>query len=274
MTRVVVTGAAGNLGVKAMAALDEADGISAVGIDTRFTTAIEPDLVVADLAMYDPTWVSAFRGADVVVHLAAEPSPAARWAAVQRANVDVSLNVLRAVEECGVGRIVFASSNWVLGGYRFGEELLTPATPPHPVNVYGYSKAMTERDCAALQARIGIEAVALRIGYCQVGDNLPGPQMAFGRWGQEMWLSNDDWCQAIAGACTAGFDGFEIVNLMSANTGMRWDLTDTERVLAYQARSHHTPHLTPRRRIEDRAARLRDTFARPLVDTTGRAAQW
>ncbi len=274
MTRVVVTGAAGNLGVKAMAALRKDGQISAVGIDIRRSAASDPDLVVADLAVYDTTWVSTLCGADVVVHLAAEPRPDAPWAVVQRANVDVSLNVLRAVEECGVGRVVFASSNWVLGGYRFRAELLTPATPPRPVNAYGYSKAMTERDCAALRARIGIEVVALRIGYCQLGENLPGPQMAFGRWGQEMWLSNDDWCQAVACACTAGFDGFEIVNVMSANTGMRWDLTDTERVLGYRPRSYHTPHLTLRRRTEDRAAQLRDSCVRPLVDATGRGARW
>ena len=274
MTRVVVTGAAGNLGVKTMAELARSGGSSAVGIDARVDTSLGHDVVVADLAVYDSTWVSTFRGADVVVHLAADSSPAATWSVVQRANVDVSLNVLRAVEECGVGRIVFASSNWVLAGYRFEDELLTPATPPRPVNPYGYSKATTERDCAALHERTGVEAVALRIGYCQRGDNLAGPHMAFGRWGQEMWLSNDDWGQAITAACTQPFEGFEIVNLTSANTGMRWDLTDTERVLGFRPRSHHTPHLTLRRRIEERVARLRDAIAGPLVDPTGRTAHW
>lgn len=275
MTRVVVTGAAGNLGSKAMLALGAAGDISSVGIDSRDPAATDSaDIVVADLAEYDTTWVSALRGADVVVHLAAEPRPTATWAMVQRANVDVSLNVLRAVEEHGVRRVVFASSNWVFGGYRFTDERLTPATPPRPVNPYGYSKVVTERDCAALHARRGIEVAALRLGFCQPGDNHPGPQMAFARWGQEMWLSNDDWCQAVVAACTARFDGFEIVNVMSANAGMRWDLTDTERVLGYRPRSQHTPYLNLRGRIEECAARLRDTHLRSLVDASGRGARW
>jgi hypothetical protein len=114
----------------------------------------------------------------------------------------------------------------------------------------------------------------MRIGWCQAGENRPGPHMSFGRWGQQMWLSNDDWCQAVVAACTAPFDGFAVVNVMSDNDGMRWDLADTERLLGYVPRSRHTPRLTARTRITDRAACLRDRAVRPFADALGRGARW
>lgn len=274
VTRVVITGAAGNLGHKAVDALVGV-GIDVVAIDAR--ELIDERLsgaVRADLGVYDGAWTSACHGADVVVHLAAEPSPAGSWATVQQANVDVSANVLRAVEEHGVQRLVFASSNWVLGGYRFTDDRLNVETPPWPVNPYGYSKAATERACAALQARTGVDAIVLRLGYCQPGDNVPGPQMAFGRWGQEMWLGNDDWRQAIVAACTVEFHGLAILNVMSANDGMRWDLADTTSVLGYRPTQRHTPRLTRRRRIEDLAAKLRARYVRPLTDASRVGMRW
>lgn len=244
-----------------------------MAIDVRAADIQGVRPVVADLGRYDAAWSGAFEGADVVVHLAAEPRPIATWAEVERRNVDVSLHVLRAVEQHGVRRVVFASSNWVVGGHRFTSERLTPSMAPLPINPYGYSKAVTERECAALHARTGLEVVVMRLGWCQPGDNRPGPHMSFGRWGQEMWLSNEDWCQAVVAACTMPLSGFEIVNVMSDNAGMRWDLTDTERVLGYRPRSHHTPRLTAGTRLREQAARFRSRL-RPFTDAAGWGARW
>ena len=63
-----------------------------------------------------PGWASAFRGVDAVLHLAADRRPEAPWDSLQRLNLDLSMNVLRAAEEGQVRRFAFASSNWVLGG--------------------------------------------------------------------------------------------------------------------------------------------------------------
>lgn len=259
--RVLVTGAAGNLGRKAIAALAELDDLDVIAIDDSPAVDLGPEIefVHADLSIYEQSWARCFRDVDVVLHLAADPRPIAAWQSVLRSNLDLSHHVLRAAEECQVARFVFASSNWVLGGYRFTGEPLTPYTPPRPVNPYGFSKLATERDGAAVSARSGMSFLAIRLGWCQPGDNRPGPHMAFGRWGQELWLSNDDWRQAVQCACTMPFEGFAVVNVMSDNVGMRWDLTDTERLLGYRPRSCHTPRVSLRRRVSQCAARLRDS---------------
>lgn len=260
ITRALVTGAAGNLGRKAIAALAELDGMAVMGIDHGAAGDLgsEIESIDADLSVYDHSWAQRFGDVDVVLHLAADPRPIATWQSVLRSNIDLSNHVLRAAEEHGVNRFVFASSNWILGGHRFTSEPLTPATPPRPVNPYGVSKLTTERDGAAVSERCGMSFLALRLGWCQPGDNRPGPHMAYGRWGQELWLSNDDWRQAVQRACTAPFEGFAVVNVMSDNVGMRWDLTDTERVLGYRPLSRHVPRLSMRGHIANRAAQLRD----------------
>ncbi len=260
--RILVTGSTGNLGRKAVTALKHGD-VDVIEVAADATGG--PGVVRADLSSYDAGWASAFRGVDAVLHLAADRRPEAPWDALQRLNLDLSMNVLRAAEEAQVRRFAFASSNWVLGGYRFTDERLTTATTPRPVNPYGVSKLLIERVGLATAARTGMSFIALRIGYCQPDDNVPGPGMLYGRWGQEMWLSNEDWAQAVRKACSSSFEGSAVLHVMSDNAGMRWDLTDSYRVIGYRPESRHTPRLTLAGRLRDGAARLRDGLVQPMA---------
>jgi nucleoside-diphosphate-sugar epimerase len=269
----LITGVTGNLGGKAVAALRDLDDVEVIGIADRPAGAdLGIAVTLADMSVPDDSWSRCFEGVDVVLHLAADMRAVASWESVVANNIDLSLNVLEAAERHRVGRVVFASSNWVLGGYRFRRTRLTPATPPLPVNAYGMSKLVIERAGAAL-ARRGTSFLALRIGWCQPGENRPGSHMAFGRWGQQMWLSNDDWRQIVQLACTAPFDGFALVNVMSDNAGSRWELTETYHLLGYRPTSRHHPRLTPLRLAAEVGARLRDRVflvrtERPLFGAT------
>ena len=272
--RVLITGATGNLGAKAVAALRALDDVKMIGIaNVAAKTDLGITVAFADLSVADGTWDQWFDDVDVVLHLAADMRPVAAWDSVIVNNIDLSFNVLDAAERHGVGRVVFASSNWVLAGYRFRSDALTPATPPKPVNAYGMSKLVIERAGAAL-ARRGTDFLALRIGACQPGENRPGSHMAFGRWGQEMWLSNDDWRQIVQLSCTAPFEGFAVVNAMSDNAGSRWDLSDTRRLLGYTPTSSHTPRLTPYRFLLEVGARVRDAAFPVRTESPLLGARW
>jgi len=100
--------------------------------------------------------------------------------------------------------------------------------------------------------------LSLRIGYCQPGDNRPGPHMAFGRWGQEMWLGNRDWAQAVVKSVTGAFGGSAVLNIVSDNEGMRWDLTEARQTIGYVPEEQHRPRLTALSALKDRGARLRE----------------
>ncbi|WP_322040212.1 NAD(P)-dependent oxidoreductase [Burkholderia diffusa] len=256
--RVLVTGSTGNLGAKAMAALRTLEDAEVVGIGRNSTG--DPNVITADLERYDPSWAKRFEGADAVLHLAADPKPVGSWESITRLNIELALNVFRAAEEARVRRFVFASSNWVLGGYRFGDERLTSVLNPWPVNPYGASKLFVERYGAAAAARTGMSVISLRIGYCQPGDNRPGPHMAFGRWGQEMWLGNEDWAQAVIRSVASPFHGSAVLNIVSRNHGSRWDLEEAKETIGYDPVQSHRPMQTATNLIKDRAAALRDRF--------------
>ena len=211
---------------------------------------------------------------DVALHLAADPKPVATWESVARLNVELTLNVLRAAEEGRVARFVFASSNWVLGGYRFARDRLAADTPPRPVNPYGASKLFIERLGLAQAARTGMTFLSLRIGYCQPGENRPGPHMAFGRWGQEMWLSNDDWAQAVIRACTSARAGSAVLNIMSRNQGMRWDLEAAQAAIGYAPVSQHVPRLTAGSWLRERLAEVRDAVFPQMSSTPRFGSRW
>jgi hypothetical protein len=50
-----------------------------------------------------------------------------------------------------------------------------------------------------------------------------------------MWLSNRDFCQLMTQCILADSSiRFAVINGMSANTGMRWDIENTKRLIGYE----------------------------------------
>ena len=127
--------------------------------------------------------------------------------------------------------------------------------PPAPLSPYGFSKLFCEEIGRGFTEETGIDFLALRIGYFQRGENLPGPHMGIGIWGQQMWLSNRDMMHAIERSIEADRFGFAIANLTSDNPGMRWDLQHTRAVIGYAPQDGHVPVLTEALRAEDEQAR-------------------
>ncbi|CAH2904437.1 MAG: UDP-glucose 4-epimerase (EC [uncultured Paraburkholderia sp.] len=269
--RVLVTGSTGNLGAKAVSALRGCGSLDVVGIGRN--SSGDPSVITADMELYDHSWAQHFEGADAVLHLAADPKPVGSWDSITRLNVELALNVFRAAEEARVRRFVFASSNWVLGGYRLGTERLTSVLSPRPVNPYGASKLFIERYGMAA-ARNGMSVISLRIGYCQPGENMPGAHMAFGRWGQEMWLGNDDWAQAVIRSVASPYQGSAILNIVSRNEGSRWDLEEAKETIGYDPVQTHQPVTTIRNYMKDRCAALRERLIPMGTSVPPFGARW
>jgi NAD+ dependent glucose-6-phosphate dehydrogenase len=248
---VLITGAGGNIGSKLRTHFSGLGWtLRLLDADARGDAAIE----VVDLAEWSDGWASRFAGVDCVIHLAGNPSPAASWASAQRLNIDLTANVYEAAAAHGVRRVIFASSNWVMAGHRWGEAVLTTDMEPYPVNPYGVSKLVGERMGRSLCDRRGVSVICFRIGYLQRGDNLPGPHMGWGTWGQAMWLSNRDLCQAMERAVLADGVGFAVLNLMSDNPGMRWDIETTKRAIGYAPRDGAAPVATDVIAADERTA--------------------
>jgi uronate dehydrogenase len=243
---VVITGAAGNLGAKLRRHLAGRCPLHLIDLDPRG----DPDVTRADLSRWDNSWVSTFDGADVVVHLAADPTAQQSWSNLVAPNLDALVNVFLAAAECGVGRVVYASSNHVMGGYKDRPEphRLTTDLPPLPgaryvVNgeardstPYGSAKLFGERLGKCVSEAHRPSVIAVRLGWVLPGDNRPQDIPAEREdWFRLMWLSNRDYCQLMEKCITTDLSlRFAVVNGMSANTGMRWDIEHTRRTVGYE----------------------------------------
>ena len=88
------------------------------GPDRQGRSEDDLDVIVADLETLDDDWITHFHGVDTVVHLAANGDEFAPWEELIGPNLDALANVFHAAALAGVERIIFASSNHVMGDYE------------------------------------------------------------------------------------------------------------------------------------------------------------
>lgn len=237
MRRVLITGAAGNLGDKLRRHLESSCELALL------------DRVTGDDLSTWGAWADRFAGVETVYHLAADPLAQQTWPNLVAPNLDALVNVFQAAATRRVKRLVYASSNHVMGGYKDVPEprLLTTDLPPLPgtryvasgeerdSTPYASAKLFGERLGKCLAEATGMEVIAVRLGWNKPGDNLAGaipPER--GEWFRLMWLSNRDYCHLMERCLLAPLPcPFVIVNGMSNNAGMRWDLSGA-RAMGYE----------------------------------------
>ena len=106
---------------------------------------------------------AAFRGAELVFHLAARtsvPRSVADPVETNRANIDGTLNVLVAARDAGARRVVYAASS-----SAYGETPTLPKTEgmrPEPISPYGVTKYVGELYCQVFGRCYGLENVSIR----------------------------------------------------------------------------------------------------------------
>ncbi len=195
--------------------------------------ALPPDTRLVDvrpgadqLDLSDPRQAAeAVRGADAILHLAADPSPGRDWTTTYQRNVAVTEILLQACED-RVPRIVLASSVHVMGLYhRRGAELISPEWTPSPCCAYGEGKVAVEQLGRRHAERYGVSVICLRLG--STGYPLAGPRFS------DMRLSDRDARHLVLAALTAEV-GFGVYFGVSANTPARWDISNARAELGYQ----------------------------------------
>jgi thioester reductase-like protein len=249
---VLITGAAGNLGGKLRIHLQ---GRYPLRLLDRVNRG-DADIHLAELAEWSPGWADLFHGVDTVFHLAADPTAQQIWAGVIGPNIDATINVYQAAVRAGVRRVVYASSNHVMGGYKDVTDPwnLTTDLPPWPgahyvvegeerdSTPYASTKLMGERLGSCLSAAHSLSVLAVRLGWVRPAENraedVPAER---GDWFRLMWLSNRDFCHLMERCLLAGDSvRFAILHGMSRNTGMRWDLDSTRALVGYDPRDDVT----------------------------------
>jgi NAD+ dependent glucose-6-phosphate dehydrogenase len=223
--RVLITGAAGRIGSSLAEQLKDRYDLR---LHYHHTIPEQPpvdDIVIADISVYEQVEL-AMQGMDAVVHMAGDPSTRALWESVRARNVDGAYNVLEAARQAGVRKVVFASTNHVMGMYDRDQQWPIYASQPvRPDSLYGVSKAFGEALGRHYYDQYGLSVICLRIGWF-----LPEPRDEISRW---MWLSPRDCAQVTWRAIESSL-GFGIFYAISANVGRHWDITDTIEKLGYR----------------------------------------
>jgi uronate dehydrogenase len=211
--RLLLTGAGGGLGKVLRERLKPyADILRLSDITELDPAAAGEEIVRCDLA--DGQSVDdLLAGVDAVVHMGGV-SVERPFAEILPANIQGVYNLYEAARRHGIKRVVFASSNHVIGFYRQGQ-VIDADVPVRPDGYYGISKAFGENLSRFYFDRYGIETVCLRIG-----SSFPE---AKDRRMLITWLSYADLTQLIAQSLFTPHVGHTIVYGASANKESWWD---------------------------------------------------
>ena len=171
-SRVLVTGGAGFIGRRVVAAL-LADGAEVTVADLKpFTGDPSVRVVTGDLVDPEIAAEAVAPGTDTIIHLAARTSvlesiqdPEATY----RNNVALTAGLLELARQRGVQAFLFASTNAVVG--NVGQSVITEQATLRPLTPYGATKAASEMLISCYSAAYGVRGVALRFS------NVYGPGM-------------------------------------------------------------------------------------------------
>jgi nucleoside-diphosphate-sugar epimerase len=228
LVRIVVTGGSGKAGRWVVRRLRDA-GHDVLNVDVAHDGAAHGQTLLADLTDAGQCH-ELIAGADAVVHLAAIPAPEIRSPAETfRNNAISTYNVFAASVAAGVRRVVWASSETVLGLPFDSPPVFAPideTIPPRPESSYALSKLVGEVLADQLARQSGVSFVGLRISNIME----PPDYARFETWQDDarlrkwnLWGYVDarDVAQAVAKGLEAEVRGAEVAIVAAADTCMR-----------------------------------------------------
>ena len=220
MKRVLITGAAGQIGVALRRGLRGSYPLIRLADIVPLGTAEVGEEIsrtdIRDMAAVE----KAMAGIDCVVHLAGR-STEGDWDTVLALNIEGCFNVFEAARRAGVKRVIFASSNHAIGFHR-RERFLDDAVELRPDSRYGVSKVFGEALGRLYADKHGMSVACLRIGTFRT------PDRPIDARGLLTWISHRDMVQLVR-CCIDYFDYHFIVAYgVSNNLRSRWDNTNVK----------------------------------------------
>lgn len=212
--RILLTGAAGGLGKVLRERLQPYANILRLSDIAEMAPADgeREEVVLCDLA--DKQAVDRLvEGVDAILHFGGV-STEHSFETVLGANICGTFHIYEAARRHGVKRIIFASSNHVVG-FHSQSEVLDAHCLRRPDSYYGLSKSYGEDLASFYFDRYGIETVSLRIG-----SSFPEPQNL--RM-MSTWFSYDDLIQLIERSLYTEGVEHTVVYGVSDNTVNWWD---------------------------------------------------
>ncbi|MFB6226642.1 MAG: NAD-dependent epimerase/dehydratase family protein, partial [Candidatus Paceibacteria bacterium] len=142
----------------------------------------------------------ALKDIDVVVNLAANPDPEAKFEDLIEPNLRGAYNVFQAAADQNCERVIYASSIHAVKGYGHGHKVKSTESPK-PVDLYGATKVFGEALCYTFFSQYGLSCLAIRVGAYT--SNTKERQVCFQRHDYDHVISQRDMGQLIHKCITA-----------------------------------------------------------------------
>lgn len=262
--RIVVTGGSGKCGRWVVADLRRR-GHQVLNVDWSHDGSEHGLCAVADLTDAGQAH-ELIVGAEGVVHLAAIPAPGIRSEAETfRINTLSTYNVFAAAIAAGADRVVWASSETVLGLPFDVPPLFAPideTIEPRPESSYALSKLLGEGMAAQLSRQSGIPFLGLRISNIMEPtdyERFPGfwDDPLLRKWNLWGYVDVRDVAKAVQLGLEADFKGAEVCIVAAADTVMQRASADLM--------AEVYPEVPLRRPVEGRETLLSIDHARALL---------
>jgi nucleoside-diphosphate-sugar epimerase len=234
VTRVVVTGGAGKAGRAVVRDLVD-HGREVLSVDLVRHPDLPCEQLVADLTDYGET-VDALKGAESVVHLAAIPAPGLKPDELTfRVNTTSTYNVFAAAPLLGLRRVVWASSETLLGlPFERERPRYAPIDEEHPrlpEFSYALSKLVGEELARQFSRWTGIPYLGLRFSnVMEPHDYARFPSFwddaNLRRWNLWGYVDARDVAQSCRLALDADVAGAEVFIVAAADTVMNRPSTE------------------------------------------------
>ncbi len=156
-------------------------------------------------------------GVDGIIHLGGI-SIEKPFDMILNGNIVGTYNLFEAARRHGMPRIVFASTNHVVGFYR-RDERIDNTVLPRPDSLYGVSKVFGESLASLYFDKFGLECLSIRIGSCFAKPK-DARMLA-------TWLAAEDLYELCARAFEAPRLGNAIIYGVSDNDEVWWDNTNS-----------------------------------------------
>ncbi len=179
-----------------------------------------------------------FAGIETVIHLGAASSPYSAWSHVLNDNIVGTYNVFEQARISGVNRVIFASTNWVMGGYihrknKPSRKRVHEFRPRKPTTPYGLSKSFGEDLGLYFYEQFGLSCVVFRIGWV-THNNEP----CRNHRDEALWLSWQDCTRLIESAIESDI-GYDVFNATSNIRHNPLPVLKARLILGYRPTGHN-----------------------------------
>jgi len=201
-------------------------------------------------------------GKDILIHLAGATRMEDSWEKVNKLNIQAMYGVMEAARKTGVKKIIFASTNHVVGQYEINNApkiyypghtiMLDHNTPPQPDSFYGVSKIFGEQMGQYYSHTHSISFISIRIGSVRAAHE--DHPFAYAEWGvrkgywkrgdpkyreqefrlKALWQSRRDFYHMIEQCIVTTSTSFEVFFGVSQNENRWFDISHAQNEIGYQ----------------------------------------